>query len=798
MKFGEHLHQSMQPEWAFNYISYDELKKVLKARTHTQLWTETDEGYFVELLERELEKVFSFQNVKIGEIQRKLDYYNTASQDFKKNGAEEETWRGIEIELYRLVAEIDVLSKYTRLNYTGFLKIVKKHDKQTRWMLKSIFHVRLNSKPFHKENYDAIIVRLSAIYHIVQGRGQKQKGDNQFSNQDSSAFVRDTTKYWVHPDNITEVKLVIMKHLPVLVFNTKKEYEENDSAISSVYVDNEEFECYQGRLEKSDMAQAIRIRWYGPTPTDNGQCFLERKVHREKWTGEQSVKERFPIKTKYIDPYLEGTYTMDVKFAKLRARGQKSVKDVELMQKLANEVQHSIVGKKMRPSIRAFYRRTAFQLQNDARVRISLDTELALIREDDYGGRTRAGNHWKREDIGIDWPFKQLPAEDITRFPYAVLEVKLQTHHGQEPPGWIVELINSHLVESCPRFSKYIHGVATLLEDKIQILPFWLPQMDQDIRKPPNTDFGLTSFLPQAWPVGTPQIGLRPALPAPAIPTRPRIGGNGDQLVVEGVVGAKSLSEFEPKKPKTMDKATYQQMMAEKAGRRPQNNENNFYNQPLALTQSKASVSASHPLADRPAVPQPRLMPPPQRPWIDGINNRDSRTSLGSEFSMPPQRLTEKNQRDDGDPSNDDLLRKKSTIRRKRFGFKEKRVPAAKRAMAPVRMEPKVFFANERTFLNWLQFTVLLGSISLTLLNFGNYMTRISGAVLTVITLLAMIYALGIFHIRLSNILSTKSDRQFHDRYGPTVLCVFLFGAYFLNFYTKFILTPPEEELGTP
>jgi SPX domain protein involved in polyphosphate accumulation len=127
-------------------------------------------------------------------------------------------------------------------------------------MLKSIFHVRLNTKPFHKENYDAIIVRLSAIYHIVVARGQKLKGDDQFSNVNSSAFVRDTTKYWIHPDNITEVKLVIMKHLPVLLFNTKKEYEDNDSAISSVYVDNDAFECYQGRLEKTDMAQAIRIR----------------------------------------------------------------------------------------------------------------------------------------------------------------------------------------------------------------------------------------------------------------------------------------------------------------------------------------------------------------------------------------------------------------------------------------------------------------------------------------------------------------------------------------------------------
>ncbi|KAF9111209.1 vacuolar transporter chaperone [Mortierella sp. AM989] len=785
MKFGYHLGEAIQPEWAFNYISYDELKSVLKSRTDAQLWTETDESYFVELLERELEKVFSFQNVKIGEVHRKLNYYNAQAQEFKKNGAQEETWQALEIELFRLVAEIDVLAKYTRLNYTGFLKIVKKHDKQTQWMLKSIFHVRLNAKPFHKENYDGVIVRLSSIYHVVTARGQKLKGDDQFSNVNSSAFVRDTTKYWVHPDNITEVKLVIMKHLPVLLFNTKKEYEENDSAISSVYVDSQDFECYQGRLEKSDGAQAIRIRWYGPTPTDNGQCFLERKVHREKWTGEQSVKERFPIKTKYINSYLAGDYAMDVKFAKLRARGQKSVKDVELMQKLASDVQKSIVTKKMRPTIRAFYRRTAFQLSNDARVRISLDTELALIREDDFNGRTRAGDNWKRDDIGIDWPFKQLPAEDVTRFPYAVLEVKLQTHHGQEPPPWIVELINSHLVESCPRFSKYIHGVATLLEDKIQILPFWLPQMDQDIRKPPNTDFGLTSFLPRAWPVGTPQIGLRPefAGAAPMIPTRPRITG-GESLVVEGVVSAKSLSEFEPKNPKTIDKATYQQKMLEKNARRPANSGGNPFNQRPISTVSKASVTASHPLIDNGStVSQQRLMAPP-RPWIDGINNRNSTASIGSEFSLNGP--TEKG---DGNNAEGGVVRRKSTIRRKRFGFREKGSGSIKRATAPVRLEPKVFFANERTFLNWLQFSVLLGSIALTLLNFGNHMTRISGAVLTVITLLAMVYALGIFHVRLTNILSTRTDRQFHDRIGPTVLCVFLFGAYFLNFYTKFIMT---------
>ena len=45
---------------------------------------------------------------------------------------------------------------------------------------------------------------------------------------------------------------------------------------------------------------------------------------------------------------------------------------------------------------RTFYNRTAFQLPGDARVRISLDTELTMAREDNWGGRVRAGDNWRR------------------------------------------------------------------------------------------------------------------------------------------------------------------------------------------------------------------------------------------------------------------------------------------------------------------------------------------------------------------------------------------------------------------
>jgi uncharacterized membrane protein YidH (DUF202 family) len=45
---------------------------------------------------------------------------------------------------------------------------------------------------------------------------------------------------------------------------------------------------------------------------------------------------------------------------------------------------------------------------------------------------------------------------------------------------------------------------------------------------------------------------------------------------------------------------------------------------------------------------------------------------------------------------------------------------ANKRIALPVRVEPKVSFANERTFLSWLHFTVVLGGLSVGLLNFGD------------------------------------------------------------------------------
>jgi SPX domain protein involved in polyphosphate accumulation len=359
----------------------------------------------------------------------------------------------------------------------------------TGWQLKPVFDARLKAKPFYKENYDASVVKLSKLYDLVRTRGNPVKGDSAAGGSQAN-FVRNTTKYWVHPDNVTELKLIILKHLPVLVFNASKEFEMADSAITSIYYDNpEKWDLYEGRLKKTEGAEAIRLRWYGGM--QNETIFVERKTHREDWTGESSVKARFAMKEKNVNAYMKGELLPTAIFEKARKEGKKSEKAIAEDERLAQEIQWSILKKGYKPVCRSFYHRTAFQLPADARVRISLDTELTMVREDNLDGCSRSGNNWRRMDIGIDWPFSQLPAADVERFPYAVLEVKLQTQAGQEPPEWVRQLIGSHLVEAVPKFSKFMHGVATLFPDRIKLLPFWIPQMGEDIRKKSTHNFGI-------------------------------------------------------------------------------------------------------------------------------------------------------------------------------------------------------------------------------------------------------------------------------------------------------------------
>lgn len=89
---------------------------------------------------------------------------------------------------------------------------------------------------------------------------------------------------------------------------------------------------------------------YDPCSTLS-QIFVERKTHREDWTGEKSVKARFPIKEDKVDAFLRGEYTMDEEFEELYKKGKKTRQEVDSMIQLAKEVQYSISTRKLLPGM---------------------------------------------------------------------------------------------------------------------------------------------------------------------------------------------------------------------------------------------------------------------------------------------------------------------------------------------------------------------------------------------------------------------------------------------------------------
>ncbi|KAK4937105.1 vacuolar transporter chaperone [Elasticomyces elasticus] len=790
MKFGQQLQQSLIKDYYWHYIAYDELKNALKKpfingkSGEREPWTDDDEANFIQMLEAELDKVYTFQKLKSQEIISRIK----ASEGEVKHVLERQEQQGasdsetdsdlendfdlLEQDLSDIIADVHDLAKFTQLNYTGFQKIIKKHDKQTELILRPSFATRLKAKPFFQDNYDAFIVKLSKLYDLVRTRGHPVKGDSSAGGAQQN-FVRQTTKYWVHPDNITELKLIILKHLPVLVFNANKEFEEKDSAISSIYYDNPEtWELYMGRLKKTEGAEAIRLRWYGGM--ENETIFVERKTHREDWTGEKSVKARFTLKEKNVNAFLAGKMTVEEAFAKMRKEGKKSIKEIEDLEQLAREIQYRVVTRKLVPVCRSFYHRTAFQLPGDARVRISLDTELTMTREDNMDGKQRSGKNWRRMDIGIDWPFSQLPPEDVELFPYAVLEVKLQTQAGQEPPQWVRDLTSSHLVEAVPKFSKFIHGCATMFPSKIDLLPFWMPQMDVDIRKPITHRFGIerpantasysTSDVDDEDDDSEIEFGQATGKSTPY--TEGSVDGDDEQT--RRLKAARRALDEHHRAQEADDRENGHAAPGnsldeeERVAARPVDNDEYLYDSdyeddeheneleearrsgswhyyPLlakhhAIVASDAIVKLFHKVPTSTALPQ--------NGSIGGVNPQGGQVQV------------------------------------KRF-----KAPPGKRIHVPVRVEPKVYFATERTFLSWLEFSIIIGSIAAALLNFGDNVSLASAWAFTFVACAALVYSVVIYWLRVQMIRKRRATvSRYYDKYGTTGLCIGLFIATAITF----------------
>ncbi|XP_032523360.2 solute carrier family 53 member 1 [Danaus plexippus] len=152
MKFAEHLSAHITPEWRKQYINYEEMKAMLYTAVEeapsaenvepevlSRHFANFDETFF-HYCDQELKKINTFYSEKLAEATRK---YATLQSELKsrfdtikpkaggdsKKAIPRRKVQELKLAFSEFYLSLILLQNYQNLNYTGFRKILKKHDK---------------------------------------------------------------------------------------------------------------------------------------------------------------------------------------------------------------------------------------------------------------------------------------------------------------------------------------------------------------------------------------------------------------------------------------------------------------------------------------------------------------------------------------------------------------------------------------------------------------------------------------------------------------------------------------------
>ncbi len=107
---------------------------------------------------------------------------------------------------------------------------------------------------------------------------------------------------------------------------------------------------------------------------------------------------------------------------------------------------------------------------------------------------------------------------------------------------------------------------------------------------------------------------------------------------------------------------------------------------------------------------------------------------------------------------------------------------------APIKIEPKVFFANERTFLAWMHLSVILAGASIAILAVADdsegQIGQLYGIVLLPVAIAFIVYSMYQYQRR-ANMIRNRHPGPYEDTVGPTVLCVMLMISILAQFSLK-------------
>ncbi|KAL8778150.1 MAG: hypothetical protein Q9213_007539 [Squamulea squamosa] len=144
-----------------------------------------------------------------------------------------------------------------------------------------------------------------------------------------------------------------------------------------------------------------------------------------------------------------------------------------------------------------------------------------------------------------DLAFDKSEDSGFARFPFAVLEVRCEGGFGKE---FLRTLDKSHLTERIRGFSMVTHAVATLCKPQGMPPPYWLPALDQDLRKIPATVKTATSRCSRNQLLPSPASTAEASLCATSDGDRPTSRGVYGPAAESSATSVPEVSEPSPQK----------------------------------------------------------------------------------------------------------------------------------------------------------------------------------------------------------------------------------------------------------
>ncbi|KAF1921785.1 hypothetical protein BDU57DRAFT_436690 [Ampelomyces quisqualis] len=493
---------------------------------------------FLQVLQTQHDRINLFVRSKSGEIERRLEHISKSLEQLRQKqranapGASlpartVEKYAKIDADVTKTGEEIRSLSRFQVAQRTGFTKILKKYR---RWTKDREFHQVFKEQVINRPGslfqldlsylLDQYVKVLGALRAIVDGDGASIAELETGRTQSASAHISRTldqgddldfdlalstiplgshgnrSTYWIHPDHYVETQVLLLQQMRLYTGGTQLA-SRNQSAnatparrqSSAASTDRYLGTGDEVGLLVLDHAEAFAMKQnastIGSTEATKGNIVFKAAGHMHRVSsGDAAV-----VVCADTDAQQPGVKTTRGSVKSLQALwgegirssagfGNGSKNQEENKQNTSGGSELSAVRqwfqehKEARPIAGIGSKRTRFiGLQNSSAAGV-----WATLDKDVYMKECMS-----KDFASDDWP--SAARSEAVKFPHAILEVRRE---GSEAALLIQTLDRSHLVERVRGFSIEAHAVWTCCKPASMTSPFWIPLLEQDIRKLPE------------------------------------------------------------------------------------------------------------------------------------------------------------------------------------------------------------------------------------------------------------------------------------------------------------------------